>query len=721
MAKMRDDELLAILKIESDNALGAEDETSQQRAKMLSYYMGEAAHELQPPSIEGRSQVVSKDLMDTVEWMMPSLMTMFASSDDSIKFQAESEDEEDSVKDASNYVAYLFWRKNPGFRVLHDAIKNALIQRVSYVEVYCDETWDEREERYEGISGMEAQALEQDPDVEIVDIQPYGMVEASPEQQAQGIQVDMAYTITAKRKEKRKFKRVAGVPPEEMRFSKDATTIESARFVEKRTTKTASDLISLGYPKDKVESLPSDDDDPDAAYEEAQRRDYDNSYTDYVSPRTDPAMREVLLCTSYVKVDFDGDGVAEYRRVVHSSGIIFENTVVDDHPFAQFTPILMPYKAIGLSMWDLCEDIMRIRTVISRQMLDNAYLTNMPQRVVAEGQVHLDDLLNPRPNGLIRVKNGYNIEGAIRTENTQFIGPQALTMLDHFGQIRDKRTGVTEFNQGLGADSLSKTAIGSEGAQEMMNAAMQRVELIARVFAETGLARVWQLLLKLAVQYTDRNEQIEVNGQWLTVNPREWRNKYETVVSIGTGTTNARQKIGNLQIIVGMQEKAGPLGLATPENGYAALSAMVEAMGWRNSDKFFTNPANAPPPQDPGPPPEVQLEQIKQQGQQQLAQVKAQADIEVARMEQEYQAQESDRAKQLEAERNRQQAEQTIAIEQIKADNQAAIEQMKIEAELEKARIQQETAIAVARINAEAKLFQPMAQPQETEQEMADD
>ncbi len=712
MAKMREDELLAILKIESDNALGAEDETSQQRSKMLSYYMGEAKHELSPPAIDGRSQVVSKDLMDTVEWMMPSLMSMFASSDDAIKFQPESEQEEPAVKDASNYVAYLFWRKNPGFRVLHDAIKNALIQRVSYVEVYCDETWDEREERYEALSGMDAQLLEQDPDVEIVEIEPYGMVEAAPEQQAQGIQVDMAYTITAKRKEKRKFKRVAGVPPEEMRFSKDATTIESARFVEKRTTKTASDLISLGYPKAKVESLPSDDEDPDSAYEEAQRRDYDNSYTDYVSPRTDPAMREVLLCTSYVKVDFDGDGVAEYRRVVHSSGVIFENTVVDDHPFAQFTPLLMPYKAVGLGMWDLCEDLMRIRTVLTRQMLDNAYLTNMPQRVVAEGKVHLDDLLNPRPNGIIRVKDGYPIEQAIRTENTQFIGPQALTMLDHFGQVRDKRTGVTEFNQGLGADSLSKTAIGSEGASEMMAAAMQRVELIARVFAETGLARVWQLLLKLAVQYTDRSEQIEVNGQWLTINPREWRNKYETVVSIGTGTTNRRQKVVNLQTILAMQKEAGEFDLATPENAYAALSAMVEAMGWRNSDAFFTNPANAPPKPDPGPPPEVLLEQVKQQGQQQLAQVKAQADIEVARMEQEYQAQESDRSKQLEAERDRQQSEQTIQIEQIKAENQAAIEQMKIEAELEKARIQQETAIAVARINAEAKMIQPPMQEQ---------
>lgn len=710
MAKMKEDELLAILKIESDNSIGAGDETTQQRAKMLSYYMGEAEHELSPPEVEGRSKVVSKDMMDTVEWMMPTLMGMFARSDDAIKFLPESEDEASAVKDASNYVAYLFWRKNPGFRVLHDAIKNALIQRQSYVEVYCDEPSEEREERYEGISGMEVQSLEQDPDVKIVEVEPYGMVEASPDQQAQGIQVDMAYTVTVKRTEKQKFKRVCGVPPEEMRYSKDAMTIELARFVEKRTKKTASDLISLGYPKDKVEALPSDDD--DVSYERMTRHSFDSSVADYDSPRTDPAMREVLLCTSYVKVDFDGDGVAEFRRVVHASGVIFENKVVDDHPFAQFTPILMPYKSVGLGMWDLCEDIMRIRTVLTRQMLDNAYQTNMPQRVVAEGQVHLDDLLNQRANGVIRVKTGYSIDAAMRTDQVPFIGPQALTMLDHFGKVRDQRTGVVSGGTSLNPEALQKTEIGSEGAEKMMDAAMQRVELIARVFAETGLARVWQLLLKLATQYPDRSEQMEINGQWMTINPREWKNKYDTAVSIGTGTTNSRQKIGNLQTIIAMQEKAGQFGLSTPENAYAALSSMVEAMGWRNSDRFFTNPKNAPPPPDPGPPPEVLLEQEKQKGQQQLAQVKAQADIEVARMEQEYQAQESDRSKQMEADRDRQQSEQTIFIEQVKAEKQAEIEAMKIKADLEKARIQQETAIAVARINAEAKMIHsPMESP----------
>jgi hypothetical protein len=55
-------------------------------------------------------------------------------------------------------------------------------------------------------------------------------------------------------------------------------------------------------------------------------------------------------------------------------------------------------------MWDLVEDLQRIKTAITRQYLDNLYLANTPRTAVVEGQVNLDDLLNPRPGGLVRTK-----------------------------------------------------------------------------------------------------------------------------------------------------------------------------------------------------------------------------------------------------------------------------------------------------------------------------
>lgn len=649
---------------------------------MLAFYNGEAKGELAPPAVDGRSRVVSKDMMDTVEWMQPSLMRMFASSDDAIRFQPEDEADDEIVEDVNEYVAYLFWRKNPGFTVLHDAIKNALIQRQSAIKVYCDRSSDRREERYNGLSMVDVQALHDDPEVEIVELTEAGTV-MGPQGE------EPSFDVVARRKADKTQIKVVGVPPEELRFNKDARSIEEARFVQHRTQKTVSDLISLGYDASKVRSLPSDEKTLD-----------DERFAELTASeqvRMDEALRTVELCESYIRVDQDGDGVAEFRHVVHAGQVVFENEVTDDHPFALFTPILMPYKAVGLGIFDLVEDLQRIRTFLTRALLDNAGLANNPQRVVVDGQVNLDDLLNPRVGGIIRAKT---LE-AMRTEVTPFVGGQVLTLLDHFGQVRDKRTGVTEFNQGLGADALSKTEVGSEGAQAMMDAAMQRVELIARVFAETGLTRTWRLLLKAAVQYTDRPQQVKVNGRWLRCSPREWKTSYDTEVTIGIGHNNQQQKVRNLALIGQAQTTLHELGLVTPENAYATAVELAQAVGYRNADKFFTAPNKVPPKQD-GPPPEVMLEQMKQRGAQALEQGKAQAAMQVeqvrgevqmrlAQAEQEFQAQQDTLRQQLEHEREQQKLAAEMELEQFR-------EQMK-----------RETAITIAHINAEARIAGALA------------
>lgn len=686
---MPDAELLAIIEQEARQAIGADDQTAQERAKMLSAYMGEAKYDLAPPAIEGRSKVVSKDLMDTVEWAMPSLMKVFAGSDDVIKFEPETQHDEQAVKDATDYVSYLFWRKNPGFRILHDAIKNALIQRQAIVKVYCDEKWDEREEHYAGLTETDLQALSSDPEVEITAVES-GDPAVDP---ATGQPVPLV-DATVRRRKRLRQKRVEGVPPEELRFNKSARSIEEARFVQQRTQTAVSDLRSLGYDEAKINRLPSEGSDKQAEWQQTERGRYDNSLSDAAQARLDDALREVELCTTFIRVDFDGDGIAEFRRVVHAGGVIFENEVTDDHDFALFCPILMPFKAVGLGLWDLLEDLQRIRTVLTRQMLDNAYLANNPRTAVVDGMVNLDDLLNPRVGGVVRMKT---LE-AMRTESVPFIGGQALTMLDHFGQVRDKRSGVTEFNQGLGADSLSKTQIGSEGAVEMMAQAMQRIELIARVLAETGIARVWQLLLKKSTQYADREEQVKVNGRWLTVNPREWKDRYDTAVNVGLGTADKRQQVQNLTLIGQAQREAAPLGLAGPKQIYNTLTKLTEAMGYRESEQFFIAPKSdeMPPPPDPNAG-QAQLEQIKGEVQVHVAQVKAQSDMQVEQVRQEFQARQAQHLNELEAERDHAKMQNEMALAQFKA-------QQDKELAMFEAQLRHDEAIEVARINAEAKI-----------------
>lgn len=517
-----------------------------------------------------------------------------------------------------------------------------------------------------------------------------------------------SFTVTAKRSEESKRFVIVGVPPEEFRISKDARSITEARFVAHEVERTASDLISEGWPKAEVDKLPRGRDTEDG--DKQARHDYDGSWdTDEV---TEPSQQRVTVTEAYIRVDKDGDGVAELRRVVKAGTYIHEDEVVEDHPFALFSPILMPYKLIGLSFYDLVEDLQRIKTALTRQVLDNVYLSNNPRTEVVDGQVNLDDFLNPKPGGLVRVKQ----IGMTREIATPFVAGAGLQLIEFVDQTRDTRTGVTETNSALNAESLSKGSVGSEGVQSLMQAGAQRQKLIARLLAETGLKRIHMLMLKLVTQYQDRADQIKVNGRWMQIDPREWRTNYRISVRVGLGAADKAQEVANMQLLGAAQEKLYPLGMVTPENMLHAAGKLVKALGYRDVDQWFSPPQ---PQQDQGPPPEVQVEQMKQQGAQQLAQlngqiqaqleqIKSQTAIETERMKQQAQQAQAQQELALQAERDRMKIQAEMELERYKAD-------LAMQTELQKAEISRQTAIESAQIGAQASVINAANRPQPEE------
>lgn len=695
--KMTDSELCALIDRQCENAIGSDDFYALQRQRAMEFYLGEAKGELAPPEVDGRSRVVSKDLMDTVEWAMPALMRMFASADDICRFEPENPEDEKGCDDATQYIGYLIHRKNNGFTVLHDAIKSSLIARVGIVKVYCDKSWDEREERYEGCSQVDVEALQSDPEIEVVSVEPYGVVPPAGVVDGMPPEFAQTFTIIAKRRTEVMNFRCVGVPPEEFRINKDARNVEDAEFVAHEVERTASQLISEGWPKDEVKKLPKGRDYRQEG-DELARHDYDGSW-DYSADEGDESQQKIVVTEAYVKVDTNDDGVSEFRRVVKAGTYIHENEITDDHPFALFTPILMPYKVIGLGMWDLVEDLQRIKTTLTRQVLDNVYLSNNPRTEVVEGQVNLDDLLQPRPGGVVRVK----VANSTRAISTPFVAGAGLQLIEFIDAVRDTRTGVTEMNSALNAEALSKSSVGSEGVQAMMANGAQRMELIARVLAEGGVKRLYLLMLKLVTQYQNRPQQVKINGRWLEIDPREWKNRYDMTVSIGIGHSSRQQQVANLTMLGQAQEKVLPLGLATPQNIYQTLTRLAEAMGFKDSDQFFSPPQ---PPQPPGPSPELQIEQMKQQGAQQLAQFKGQVDIQVEQMRQRAQAEQAQQETSLEAQRNAQEMQNNMALEQYKVDKQ-------IELETYKAQLAANTELEKARMSAQASLVSAYNQPSE--------
>lgn len=628
--RMTDGELAALIERENENAIGADDYTASQRATAIEYYHGDKSGVLAAPSTPNRSSVVSKDILDVVEWAMPALMDMFASSDDVVRFLPDGPEDERSAEDATNYIGYLMNRRNNGFVTLHDAIKSALVCRMGVTKTYVEEAYEIKEERYEGLSQPELDALLGDEELELLEqvSETPAMLDPSmpPELQTK-------HSVVVRCKYPTKNFKWEGVPPEEIRIAKDTRCIEDCRFISHRREVTQSDLMSMGYDKKKISGIMSERLDRDD--ERQARHNYDGSWVDVDEDR-DESQRTVVISEAYIKVDTDGDGVAEYRRVVECHGYILENDVVDDHPFSLFTPILMPYKVVGLSMWDLLSDLQEIKTALMRQLLDNAYLTNINRTEVVEGQVNLDDLLQPQPGGIVRVKS----PAMMREITTNSILQPGLALLSAIDQTRDTRSGVTETNSALNAESLAKGEMGSQGVEAMMQAGVQRIRLVARVLAETGMKRAYLLMLKLVTQHTNRAEQVKINGRWLEIDPREWKSRYNLETSVGVGTFSRQQQVSNLTLLGQAQKEALQIGLASPANIYTTLVKLAHAMGYRDGEAFFTAPDPNNPPQmggeDDGSAEAqalIQAEQIKAQAVMQKAQMDNQVKLQIAQAE----------------------------------------------------------------------------------------
>jgi len=369
------------------------------------------------------------------------------------------------------------------------------------------------------------------------------------------------------------------------------------------------------------------------------------------------------LSESYLRVDFDGDGKTEYRRVVKVLSVIFENDVVDDHPFWLMSPILMPYKIQGLSMYDLVEDLQQIKTSLTREVLNNAYLANNPMKEVVEnGIIDMDELLTPRVGGIVRVKAA----GTIREIMTPSIAAQGLELMNRFDEIRDTRTGVTEMNSAMNTESLSQTNVGSQGVQALMNAGVQRIRLIARVLAETGFKRMYYLMLKNVTQHQDKSQQVKINGRWLTIDPREWKNRYNMTVSVGVGTFGRQQQVQNMQMVMGMQQQLLQLGMVQPQNVFNAAKRLVEAMGYRDADQFITLPQSGQQ-QGQQKDPVAQAAEAQAQALIQAEQVKAQASLQKAQM---------DNQTRLVVEREKIQSTERVAM--FEAENKQRLEEQKM-------------------------------------------
>lgn len=627
-------EFNALVRNEIENALGYYDsEYGTDRITAMNYYMGEEFGNEQ----EGRSKVVTTEVADTIEFIMPSLMRTFTQTDEFVRFMPRQPEDVEGAKQATSYANYVLNCQNNGFVVLHNFFKDALLQKIGVVKVYYDETEEAQEEEYTGLSDDELTLLLQDSNVEIVsqNTEEYG--EESVDEMGMPVSdYSVSHDVVVKRMSYGGMIKIDNIPPEEFLVSKKASSIEDADFVAHRTTMKVSDLIQMGYDREIVEKYAGYTE-LDSSSEVANRfEDIESSDT---TDSSDMSMRDVLVVESYIKSDYDGDGVAELRRVVTlGSGFeVVENETFDHVPFACLSPILMPHRLVGRSIAELIMDLQLIKSTVMRQLLDNIYLTNNARVAAVEGQVNLDDLLNSKAGGIIRMRQ----PNSVQVLQPPLVGQNAFSLLQYLDEIKEQRTGLSKASMGLDADALQSTTATAVAAQ--MSAAQGKIEMIARVFAETGVKQLFRLVLTLCLHHGKKEQMIRLNNKFVPIDPSNWKHEYDLTVNVGLGSGQTNEKMAFLaqmaqkqeQILLQMGAENPLVDLQQYRNTLAELASMA---GFKDATRFFKNPEDTPPqPKQPPPPSEaemkMQFEQQKFQAELELQKAKQDAELELKREE----------------------------------------------------------------------------------------
>lgn len=617
--KLTAEDIQSLIRMEADQAESYQaSQLRQDRTQALKYYNGEPYGD----EIEGRSAIVTTEVRDTIESILPQLVKIFLGTDRVVTFEPNSKEDEAGADQATDYITYILQHDNEAFMLFYTLFKDALLNKNGLVKCYWDETKKTTEETYRCLLEIELKALLNDDEVEPVALEAYEDI-ISPGQDEMGMPLEpvptKAFDVTVRRTTKKGKARAVPVPADEFLISARASSIHSARFVAHQPPTTVSDLIEMGFKKEDVWDLVTEEE--AQRIEERTQRFAEDGAGLSDSDAVQQALANVKYSEVYMLMDTDGDGIAE-RWMFKCAGpeykVLKKERFDAPWPFESVTPVPMPHKFFGRSVFDLVKDIQRVKSTLMRLFLDNLYLTNNNRTAIQDGVVDLDDLLTVRPSGVVRVKGPP--AQSIMPLAPQPLGGVLIPAMEYLDTVGENRLGVTKYNQGLDANSLNKTA---SGISQIMSAAQERLLLIARIFAETGVSGIFRQLLRLTVKYQDKPRTIKLRGRWVPMNPGTWNAEMETSVDVALGTQNAQVMTSMLMQLLGLQQAAmqAQSPLVTWEEIYNTVAKLVEAMGLKNVDSYFKDPGNAPQQQkQPSP------EEIKAQASAQEQQMKLQSD-----------------------------------------------------------------------------------------------
>jgi hypothetical protein len=579
MANLSESALLDVV-----NAKMTDAETNRNAIQRRNQFL-EARDNAEPYGTEvaGRSRFVSNDVRDANEAAHTSLVRMFLGAGSIIKFKAANPNNKAQLDEAQQKTAFVDWliRGQPDSYSTQSGVLSEICKlKAGVVKYYYEETETTEDHKWENLTELEV--------VEQLDAVAEGKNNKEMKLVSQDENDDGTYNVTIRAKVKRQEIKVVGVPSGAFLISKGAATKDEAELVGDQFYKTRGELLSEGHSKELVSQLPQ------SSLGGTSLRNIDLDMTGDIreSDFGEWASQTILVSDLYVKVDYNGDGIAERRNIQKVNGFILVNEPFDHVPYAVGSAFIVPHSVIGEGWGEQITDIAEVNTAITRGVLDNTYAVNNTKKAVRTGKngVNLDEALSPKLGGIVQVKGDRPLTDMIMPLTTEFIGDKALLIKQHMDQMKANRVGNQLTSQGLDGDSLAKeTATRFTGVEKVDGA---RTEKLARNIAEVFYRKLYEGAAWLVAHHQIDEVEFNVLGKALSANPKNWKydNNLDTEIGLGAGDSDkiVQNMSGAWQIH--SQLKAEGSTLTDEKKGYNILAKMYKSMDIKDVSQIINDP-----------------------------------------------------------------------------------------------------------------------------------
>ena len=637
------------------------------RVRAVEYYQGLMKD---TPSDSGRSSQVTKDLRSNIKKVLPSIIRTILNADQVVEFLPNQPEDDRSCQQATDYINQVVLAESGARNAIYDGVHDALLLRNGIIKWWYEEKRFASVSSHSGLTDDEFAQLAGSDDMQVLEHTAH--VEVIDQN---GQQVPMAlHDCKVKRITSKKQTRVAAVPRERFLIHPDAVTLEDSLIVGEKTSIRRSDLVAMGYERDRVMKLPVGNDDD---YEETVRR-ADVAVTDGAE---EGANEEIDFYDIFVRIDADDDGIAELHHMTFAGGLNEENLLedeeCDDVQFCDIAVMRNPHQWEGVSLADDLMDLQRVKTVLLRQTLDNIYWQNNPQPIAQGGAIkNMDAVYNPEFGLPIEVNQGVDVRAALGFNQVPFVASNSFGMLEYMDKEAQNRTGVSDASSGLAPDALQNMTAKASAMIEQQG--IGQTEMMVRTVAD-GLKKLFKGLLKLTIKHQDVPRTVRLRNEWVQFDPRDWNAEMDCTVNTGLGAGTRERDMMVMQQVMMVQEKLlqafGPDNpYVKPEQVYNATAKLIEASGLKTVDLYFTKPdpqevqqklealKNAPHP-----------DQMKVDAQAKLEQAKAQATLQLRQAELQMQMQMEQAKMQASTQHEKAQMDADLQVKQVELQNAMAI------------------------------------------------